>query len=166
MRDLVPVERSAAGFAMAQYDKDDVEALGLCKLDVLAVRMLSSMAHAVDEVARVRGESLDLATVPYADPKTYEVIRSTRTLGMFQIESPGQRELVGKFQPEHLSDLIVDISLFRPGPVKGDMIKPVPAPPPRRGGHAHPAPAPGARPGRDLRRDRLPRAGHALRRRR
>ena len=124
LRDLVPVERSANGFAMAQFDKDDVEALGLCKLDVLAVRMLSSMAHAKDEIRRTRGVELDFDRVPFNDPDTYELIRSTRTLGMFQIESPGQRELVGKFQPEHLSDLVVDISLFRPGPVKGDMVGP------------------------------------------
>ncbi|WP_341253019.1 DNA polymerase III subunit alpha [Euzebya pacifica] len=124
LRDIVPMERSAAGFAMAQYDKDDVEALGLCKLDVLAVRMLSSMAHCVEESRRTRGVDLDFDDVPWNDEGTYELIRSTRTLGMFQIESPGQRELIGKFQPEHQGDLVVDISLFRPGPVKGDMIKP------------------------------------------
>ena len=124
LRDLVPVERSANGFAMAQFDKDDVEALGLCKLDVLAVRMLSSMAHAKSEIQRTRGEELDFDRVVWNDEDTYELIRSTRTLGMFQIESPGQRELVGKFQPEHLGDLVVDISLFRPGPVKGDMVGP------------------------------------------
>jgi error-prone DNA polymerase len=124
LRDLVPLERSANGFAMAQFDKDDVEALGLCKLDILAVRMLSAMSHAADEVRRVRGEEIDFAQVPWNDEASYELIRSTRTIGMFQIESPGQRELVGKFQPEHLGDLVVDISLFRPGPVKGDMIGP------------------------------------------
>ncbi len=124
LRDLVPLERSANGFAMAQFDKDDVEALGLCKLDVLAVRMLSSMSACVDEVSRTRDEQLDFERIAWDDPDTYELIRSTRTLGMFQIESPGQRELVGKFQPEHLSDLVVDISLFRPGPVKGDMVGP------------------------------------------
>jgi len=124
LRDLVPLERSAAGFAMAQFDKDDVEALGLCKLDVLSVRMLSSMAHCVEEVRRTRGTEISFDEVGWRDEATYELIRSTRTLGMFQIESPGQRELVGKFQPEHLGDLVVDISLFRPGPVKGDMVTP------------------------------------------
>ncbi|WP_370328166.1 DNA polymerase III subunit alpha [Euzebya sp.] len=124
LRDIAPMERSAAGFAMAQYDKDDVEALGLCKLDVLGVRMLSSMAHCTEQVRRTRGVDVDFDAVGWADPDTYELIQSTRTLGMFQIESPGQRELIGKFQPEHLDDLVVDISLFRPGPVKGDMIKP------------------------------------------
>jgi error-prone DNA polymerase len=143
LRDIVPLERSAAGFAMAQFDKDDVEALGLCKLDVLAVRMLSSMSHCKEEMQRTRGVELDFDQVPFNDPDTYELIRSTRTLGMFQIESPGQRELVGKFQPEHLSDLVVDISLFRPGPVKGDMIGPFlqrrhRAQATRRAGYSHP----------------------------
>ncbi len=124
LRDHVPVERSANGFAMAQFDKDDVEALGLCKLDILAVRMLSSMAHCIEEVRRTRGTEIDFEQVGWDDAATYELIRSTRTLGMFQIESPGQRELVGKFQPEHIDDLVVDISLFRPGPVKGDMVGP------------------------------------------
>ncbi|CAN5228341.1 DNA polymerase III subunit alpha [soil metagenome] len=133
LRDRVPLERSANGFAMAQFDKDDVEALGLCKLDVLAVRMLSSMSHCVAEVARVRGVELDLEAVPWDDEDTFGLIRSTRTLGCFQIESPGQRELVGKFQPEHVGDLVADISLFRPGPVKGDMVGPFLQ---RRLGHA------------------------------
>jgi error-prone DNA polymerase len=124
MRDRVPLERSAHGFAMAQFDKDDVEALGLCKLDVLAVRMASAMAHCVEEVRRVRGVGLDVGQIPDEDPATYELIRTTRTLGMFQIESPGQRELIGRLQPEQTGDLVVDISLFRPGPVKGDMINP------------------------------------------
>src|SRR6185312_2964739 len=66
----------------------------------------------------------DQRQVPLDDPDTFALIRSTRTLGMFQIESPGQRELVGKFGPETFGDLITDISLFRPGPVKSDMVTP------------------------------------------
>ena len=125
--DRTPVEASWIGFPMSQFDKDDVETLGFLKLDVLGIRMQSSMAHAVAEVARVSGEHIDLddeAQVPHDDPDTYELIRTTRTLGMFQIESPGQRELVGKLGPSRFDDLIVDISLFRPGPVKSDMITP------------------------------------------
>ena len=112
---------------MSQFDKDDVETLGFLKLDVLGIRMQSAMAHAVAEVERVSGEHIDLddeAQVPHDDAATYELIRTTRTLGMFQIESPGQRELVGKLGPSRFDDLIVDISLFRPGPVKSDMITP------------------------------------------
>jgi error-prone DNA polymerase len=114
---------------MSQFDKDDVEELGLLKLDVLGIRMQSAMAHAVDELVRIGDtpEPIDLddqAQVPLDDPDTFALIQSTRTLGMFQIESPGQRELVGKFGPETFGDLITDISLFRPGPVKSDMVTP------------------------------------------
>ncbi|WP_272914046.1 DNA polymerase III subunit alpha [Ornithinimicrobium cerasi] len=125
--DRTPVEASWLGFPMSQFDKDDVEELGLLKLDVLGIRMQSAMAHAVEEVARVDGTRIDLddrADVPLDDPDTFALVQSTRTLGCFQIESPGQRELVGKFAPETFTDIIIDISLFRPGPVKSDMIRP------------------------------------------
>ncbi|GAB97787.1 error-prone DNA polymerase [Kineosphaera limosa] len=125
--DRTPVEASWLGFPMSQFDKDDVETLGLLKLDVLGIRMQSAMAHAVDEVARVTGTTVDLddrTQLPLDDPATFDLIRSTRTLGCFQIESPGQRELIGKFAPDSFDDLVIDISLFRPGPVKSDMIRP------------------------------------------
>jgi error-prone DNA polymerase len=120
----VPLERSANGHRMIQADKDDVELLGYLKLDVLGVRMLSSMRHALDEIARTTGEKIDLDRIPLDDEPTYELIRRSDTLGCFQIESPGQRELLQKLQPTRWEDLIVDISLFRPGPVKSDMITP------------------------------------------
>ncbi|MEO8107467.1 MAG: DNA polymerase III subunit alpha [Actinomycetes bacterium] len=121
-----PVEQSGMGFAMSQFDKDDVEHLGLLKLDVLGIRMQSAMAYALDEIERVDGlgQRPDIDEVPFDDPATFDLIRSTHTLGCFQIESPGQRELVGKFAPETFDDLIIDISLFRPGPVKSDMVRP------------------------------------------
>jgi error-prone DNA polymerase len=125
--DRTPVEASWLGFPMSQFDKDDVETLGLLKLDILGIRMQSAMSHAVDEVARVDGISIDLddrAQVTLEDDRAFRLIRSTHTLGCFQIESPGQRELIGKFGPETFEDLIIDISLFRPGPVKSDMITP------------------------------------------
>lgn len=122
--DRTPVENSYLGYPMSQFDKDDVEELGLLKLDLLGIRMQSAIAHALDEVARVDGETVDIDAVPRDDPTTFELIRSTRTLGMFQIESPGQRELVGKFGPRTFEDIVIDISLFRPGPVKSDMVTP------------------------------------------
>ncbi|WP_328316687.1 DNA polymerase III subunit alpha [Streptomyces sp. NBC_00388] len=121
------VPTSGEGFPMSQFDKEDVEDLGLLKLDVLGVRMQSAMAHAVAEIGRATGERLDLddpAQVPAGDPDTYALIRSTETLGCFQIESPGQRDLVGRLQPATFDDLVVDISLFRPGPVAADMVRP------------------------------------------
>jgi error-prone DNA polymerase len=122
--DRTPVERSGAGFMMSHFDKHDVEHMGLLKLDVLGVRMQSAMAYALDEINRTTGEHVELDDSALADAATFELIRTTRTLGCFQIESPGQRELIGKFAPETFADLIIDISLFRPGPVKSDMITP------------------------------------------
>lgn len=142
--DRTPVEASWQGFPMSQFDKDDVEVLGMLKLDVLGIRMQSAMAYALEEVERVDGPEaaeagrhdpdaayldpatgrIDLDAVPLDDDDTFRLVRSARTLGCFQIESPGQRELVGKFAPQAFSDLVIDISLFRPGPVKSDMISP------------------------------------------
>lgn len=122
--DRTPVETSAAGYRMSHFDKHDVEHMGLLKLDVLGVRMQSSIAHALSEVARTSGKAIDIDQESLDDPRTFELIRSTKTLGCFQIESPGQRELLGKFAPTEFSDLIIDISLFRPGPVKSDMVTP------------------------------------------
>ncbi|HEX4976436.1 MAG TPA: DNA polymerase III subunit alpha [Nocardioides sp.] len=125
--DRTPVEASYAGFPMSQFDKDDVEDLGLLKLDVLGIRMQSAMAHALTEIERVDGERIDLddeGHVPFDDDRTFSMISQAKTLGCFQIESPGQRELVGKSGLETFGDIITDISLFRPGPVKSDMITP------------------------------------------
>jgi error-prone DNA polymerase len=143
-----PVQASAQGYSMTPFDKDDVEAMGLLKLDVLGVRMQSALSYAVAEVSRVRAqvvetkvndsqvsdlavseeketiEPINLEKIPLDDPETFALIQSTKTLGCFQIESPGQRELIGKYEPKTFHDLIVDISLFRPGPVKSDMIGP------------------------------------------
>ena len=122
--DRVPVERSADGLPLCQFDMDDVEAAGMIKLDVLGVRMQSAMAHALAEIERTRGERVDIDAIRPDDKPTFEMIRSGRTLGCFQIESPGQRELVTRLEPRSIADLIVDISLFRPGPVNSDMITP------------------------------------------
>jgi error-prone DNA polymerase len=120
------VPTSGEGFAMSQFDKDDVEDLGLLKLDVLGVRMQSAMAHALDETERATGErpDVDAASARPTDEATYRLIRSAETLGCFQIESPGQRDLISRLQPSTFHDLVVDISLFRPGPVAADMVRP------------------------------------------
>ena len=121
---LTPVEPSGAGLPMSQFDKDDMDPMGFLKLDVLGVRMQSTMAYAIQEISRVRGENVDLDRVPRDDAETFKAIRTTNTLGVFQIESPGQRELTGKHQPTQFNDLTIQISLFRPGPMKGNMIAP------------------------------------------
>lgn len=148
--DRTPVQPSGLGLPMSQFDKHDMDPMGMLKLDVLGVRMQSAMAFAVREVIRIHpgkaevvaagghqtgpgGEGpdyissdgrIDLNAVPFDDEATFELIRSTHTLGCFQIESPGQRELIGKMAPREFNDLIIDISLFRPGPMKSDMVRP------------------------------------------
>ena len=121
---LTPTEPSGLGLPMSQFDKDDMDPMGFLKLDVLGVRMQSAMAYTVKEIARVEGKELDLDAVPKDDPAVFKLLRTTNTLGVFQIESPGQRELTGKHQPTRFNDLTMQISLFRPGPMKGNMISP------------------------------------------
>lgn len=123
LRDRAPVTTSGAGYPMLHFDKDDVEAIGLLKLDVLGVRMQSAISYSIEEIKR-NGGNVELDEISLEDEKTFELIRSTRTIGLFQIESPGQRELQGKLGAKTFNDLIIGISLFRPGPVKSDMITP------------------------------------------
>ena len=122
--DCAPIETNASGYPMVQFDKDDVEAIGFLKLDILGVRMQSAIAYSLSEIERTQNIKIDPDQIPLDDLKTFDLIASTRTLGVFQIESPGQRELIGKFAPSSFNDLVIDISLFRPGPVKSDMITP------------------------------------------
>ncbi|MEN8651677.1 DNA polymerase III subunit alpha [Streptomyces sp. 21So2-11] len=123
--DRLPVQPTPGGqYPMVQADKEDVEDLGLLKLDVLGVRMQSAMAHAVTEIRRTTGRHLDLDNpdhVPLDDEEAFNLIRKSDTVGVFQLESPGQQDLVGRLQPRGPQDVIADISLFRPGPVKGGM---------------------------------------------
>lgn len=114
--------------AMSQFDKEDIEETGHPKIDVIGVRMQSALAHAAAEIERVTGEPVDLddpAQVPPDDPATYDLISSGDTLGTFQLESPGQRELVRNLRPRSFGDLALDISLFRPGPVAANMVDPL-----------------------------------------
>ncbi len=121
--DRAPLRINAGGYPMVEFDKDDVEAVGLLKLDILGVRMQSTIAYAISEIERTE-QAVDIDAIALDDQPTFDLIASTRTLGIFQVESPGQRELVGKLAPQTFTDLIIDISLFRPGPVKSDMISP------------------------------------------
>ncbi len=162
--DRTPVEASWLGFPMSQFDKDDVEELGLLKLDVLGIRMQSSMAYALTEIERVDGVAVDLDAVPLDDDATYALVRSAHTLGCFQIESPGQRELVGKFAP---GDLRRPHHRHLPVPSRPGEVRHGHAVPPGAAGLERarlPPPRPAPRAGGDLRRRRLPRAGAARRR--
>lgn len=123
LEELVPLELSAQGLPVVQLDKDDVEGLGLIKMDLLGLRMHSAIAASLQALEQA-GQLVDLERVPLDDPAVYELLCSTDTLGIFQVESPGQRGLLGRLQPRNFHDLIVEISLFRPGPMKADMVTP------------------------------------------
>jgi len=124
LTNLVPLQRAAKGIVVAQYDKDDIEALGLVKMDVLGLRIHTAIADCLEYVRQGRGIELNLDKIPLDDEATFELIRSTNTIALFQLESPGQRNLLGRSQPETFEELITQISLFRPGPVQSDMISP------------------------------------------
>ncbi|HCN04745.1 MAG TPA: hypothetical protein DIS79_03925, partial [Bacteroidetes bacterium] len=119
-----PVQRSANGVAMVQFDKDDVEAMGLVKFDVLGLRMLACLGETVELIMRHEGTYVDLDVIPPDDPSTFDLIRSGKTLGIFQIESQGQMHLLAQHQPETFDDLITEVALFRPGPLQGGMVHP------------------------------------------
>jgi DNA-directed DNA polymerase III PolC len=113
---------SPKGLPVGHLDKDDVDALGLLKLDILGLRMHTAIRKAL-ELLREKGISLHLDQIPLTDRKTYALLRSTESVGVFQLESPGQRNLLGRLQPRRFGDLIAEISLFRPGPVEGNIVE-------------------------------------------
>src|SRR5690625_3838958 len=122
--DRTPVEASGMGLPMSQFDKHDMDPMGMLKLDVLGVRMQSTIAYALSEIQRTTGDRINHEELPHGAAATSEMIKTTHPLGCLQIESPGQRELIGKLEPDSINDLIIDISLFRPGPMKSDMVRP------------------------------------------
>ena len=116
-----PVGKSPKDVPVSQLDKDDVEALGLLKLDILGLRMHTAIRKAL-EILDEKRINLDLDRIPLNDKRTYSLLCSTHSVGVFQLESPGQRSLLGCLQPVEFKDLVAEVSLFRPGPVEGDMV--------------------------------------------
>ena len=124
LRHLSPIQTSANGVRQLQFNKDDVEKLGLIKFDVLGLRMLSVVTEAVNLLNGVGERAPDVDDLPPDDPQTYDLIQRGQTLGVFQIESPGQWNLLARAQPECFDDLVAQVALFRPGPLQGGMVHP------------------------------------------
>jgi error-prone DNA polymerase len=123
--DLVPIEPAAmAGRQVVEWDKDDVDALRMMKMDCLALGMLSCMKRAFDLLSEHKGVALDLATIPAEDPRTYAMIRRADTLGVFQIESRAQMSMLPRLKPRTFYDLVIEVAIVRPGPIQGDMVHP------------------------------------------
>ncbi|WP_218228005.1 error-prone DNA polymerase [Pseudomonas sp. Irchel s3b2] len=122
---LVPVENAAmAERTIIQWDKDDLDAVGLLKVDILALGMLSAIRRCFDLLRRHRGRDLSLATVPAEDPQTYEMIGHADTIGVFQIESRAQMSMLPRLKPKNFYDLVIEVAIVRPGPIQGGMVHP------------------------------------------
>ena len=125
LSELVPLEPSGTeGLLRCQYDKDDLERVGLPKLDLLGLRMHTALHRAGVLVSKRLGKKVDPYDLPPEDKETYALIRTGRNAGMFQLESPGQMNLSRRLGPWRFADLVAQISLFRPGPVRGDLVTP------------------------------------------
>jgi len=123
---LVPIENAAMPErSVIQWDKDDLESLGLLKVDVLALGMLSAIRRGLDYVNTLRGAAITMDSLLLEeDPAVYEMIRHADTIGVFQIESRAQMSMLPRLKPEHFYDLVIEIAIVRPGPIQGDMVHP------------------------------------------
>ena len=122
---LVPIEKaSMKDRSVIQWDKDDLERMGLMKVDVLALGMLTALKRGLDFVNALRGRSWDLAGIPTQDEKTYDMICQADTVGVFQIESRAQMSMLPRLKPRVFYDLVVEVAIVRPGPIEGGMVHP------------------------------------------
>jgi error-prone DNA polymerase len=123
--DLCPVVPAAMeGRRIAQWDKDSCADAGFLKIDLLGLGMLSAVERAVDEIARARGEHIDLSRIPLDDAEVYTAIQGAETTGVFQIESRAQMQMLPRSRPETIEDLTVQVALVRPGPIQGGAVHP------------------------------------------
>src|SRR4051794_18374803 len=123
--ELCPVQpASMVDRQMVQWDKDSCGDAGFLKIDLLGLGMLSAVERCVEEVARVRGERIDLSRIPYDDGQVYDRIQEAETMGVFQIESRAQMQMLKRTRPESLDDLTVQVALVRPGPIQGGAVHP------------------------------------------
>ncbi len=130
--EIVPIMKTAMPQRkMVEWDKDDLDAVGLLKIDVLALGMLSCLKRAFDLLEKLypeardkHGRPLDLATIPPEDKRVYEMICRADTLGVFQIESRAQMSMLPRLRPEKFYDLVIEVAIVRPGPIQGDMVHP------------------------------------------
>ncbi|HLJ63808.1 MAG TPA: error-prone DNA polymerase, partial [Stellaceae bacterium] len=121
----VPIENAAMpDRTVIEWDKDDLDALGILKIDVLALGMLSCIRRAFDLISRHKGKSLSLASVPAEDPEVYAMLSRADSLGVFQVESRAQMSMLPRLRPKNFYDLVIEVAIVRPGPIQGDMVHP------------------------------------------
>ncbi|WP_324260710.1 error-prone DNA polymerase [Altererythrobacter sp. H2] len=141
LTETVPIGNGAmADRSFIEWDKDDIEALGILKVDVLALGMLTCIRKCLDLLEKHHGKALTLATVPREDPVTYAMLRKGDSLGVFQVESRAQMNMLPRLKPREFYDLVIQVAIVRPGPIQGDMVHPYLKR--RRGAEAVQIPAP------------------------
>ncbi|MEI8303599.1 MAG: error-prone DNA polymerase [Burkholderiales bacterium] len=122
---LVPVENAAmSGRSVIQWDKDDLDALGLLKVDVLALGMLSAIRRALTLIGERRGQPFRIQDIPAEDPATYEMLSRADSVGVFQVESRAQMTMLPRLRPRCFYDLVIEVAIVRPGPIQGGMVHP------------------------------------------
>jgi error-prone DNA polymerase len=123
--EMCPVENAAmADRTIIEWDKDDIDKIGMLKIDVLALGMLTCIRKAFDLLGEWKGEHYSIATVPQEDPKVYDMLCIADTLGVFQVESRAQMNFLPRMRPRTFYDLVIEVAVIRPGPIQGDMVHP------------------------------------------
>ena len=123
--EMVPIMNAAMeGRTNIEWDKDDLDALGMLKVDVLALGMLTACSRALRLLEAHYGGQLDLATIPKEEPAVYDMICRADTIGVFQIESRAQMTMLPRLRPREFYDLVIEVAIVRPGPIQGDMVHP------------------------------------------
>ena len=125
LEEVVPIGNAAMDDrTFVEWDKDDLDALGILKIDVLALGMLTCVARAFALLERHKGQTWCLATIPPEDPAVYDMICAADTVGVFQIESRAQMSMLPRLRPRTFYDLVIEVAIVRPGPIQGDMVHP------------------------------------------
>ncbi len=125
LSELVPIENAAMeDRTVIEWDKDDLDALGILKIDVLALGMLTCIRKAFALIEQHYGRRIELATVPAEDPAVYEMLSRADSLGVFQVESRAQMTMLPRLKPREFYDLVIEVAIVRPGPIQGDMVHP------------------------------------------
>lgn len=123
--ELAPIENaSMEGRTVIPWDKDDIDSLGILKVDILALGMLSCLRRAFDLLERHHGLRYDLSSLPREDPATYDMLCKADSLGVFQVESRAQMNFLPRMRPRKFYDLVIQVAIIRPGPIQGDMVHP------------------------------------------
>jgi error-prone DNA polymerase len=123
--EVVPIENAAMeNRTVVEWDKDDLDALGILKIDVLGLGMLTCIRKGLELIRRHYGKSYDLASVPAEDPAVYDMLCKADSIGVFQVESRAQMSMLPRLAPRKFYDLVIEVAIVRPGPIQGDMVHP------------------------------------------